>query len=123
MTAIALALCMVVTIVPGIAFAQSYLDITLDRAISVALEKNKDVVSAREDAIKAGLQITEAASAAYPQINGSWTMDRNLKPQVFVISFPDSNGNLQKNRLKVGTDHTMNIGANLTQPILSLIHI
>lgn len=117
MTAIALALCMVVTIVPGIAFAQSYLDITLDRAISVALEKNKDVVSAREDAIKAGLQITEAASAAYPQINGSWTMDRNLKPQVFVISFPDSNGNLQKNRLKVGTDHTMNIGANLTQPI------
>lgn len=108
---------MVLTTFAGNAAAQSYLDITLDRAISVALEKNKDVVSAREDAIKAGLQITEAASAAYPQINGSWNLDKNLKQQVFVISFPDSNGNLQKNRLKVGTDHTVSLGANLTQPI------
>ena len=97
--------------------AESYIDITLDRAISVALEKNKDITNAREDAVKANLQITEAASAAYPAINGQWNLDRTLKQQVFVIEFPDEDGNITKNRLKVGTDHVMTLGASLTQPI------
>lgn len=97
--------------------AESYLDMTLERAISVALEQNKDVTNAKEDAIKASLQITEAASAAYPSINGQWNLDRTLKQQVFVIEFPDEDGNITKNRLKVGTDHVMTLGASLTQPI------
>ena len=97
--------------------AESYLDITLERAISVALEQNKDVTNAKEDAIKANLQITEAASAAYPAINGQWNLDRTLKQQVFVIEFPDEDGIITKNRLKVGTDHVMTLGASLTQPI------
>jgi len=97
--------------------ADGYLDLTLDRAVSVALEKNREIIKAREEVKRAGFQVTEAASAAYPQINGQWTMDRNLKPQVFVIQFPDENGVMRKNRLKVGTDHMMNLGANLTQPI------
>jgi len=86
--------------------ADGYLDLTLDRAVSVALEKNREIIKAREE-----------VKRAYPQINGQWTMDRNLKPQVFVIQFPDENGVMRKNRLKVGTDHMMNLGANLTQPI------
>ena len=97
--------------------AQSYADITLDQAITIALEKNRDITQAREETFRAKFQITEAASGAYHILNGLWTMDRNLKPQVFVIQFPDDQGVLRKNRLKVGTDHTMNIGANLTQPI------
>lgn len=97
--------------------AESYIDMTIDQAVSVALEHNRDIISAREETVRADFQITEAASAAYPQIHGSWGFDKNLKPQVFVISFPDSTGALVKNRLKVGTDHMMNIGASLTQPI------
>jgi outer membrane protein TolC len=45
-------------------------------------------------------------------------MERVIKPMVFVIQFPDPDtGKLVKNRLKVGTDHTMNLGASLTQPL------
>ena len=97
--------------------ADGYLDLTLDRAVSIALGKNREIIKAHDEVKRAGFRVTEAASAAYPQINGQWTMDRNLKPQVFVIQFPDENGVMRKNRLKVGTDHMMNLGANLTQPI------
>ncbi|MFA6473210.1 MAG: TolC family protein, partial [Candidatus Latescibacterota bacterium] len=61
--------------------------------------------------------ITEAKSAAYPQINGSWNYNRNLKPQVFVISMPDSTGKMTQSRLKVGTDNSADLGVNLTQPL------
>ena len=96
---------------------QSYMDLTLDRAITVTIENNRDISNAVEETTKADHQITEATSAAYPQINGSWDYERNLKPMIFVISFPDSTGKMQKSRLKVGTDNTMNLGANLTQPL------
>ena len=91
--------------------------LTEREAVSIALKNNRDIINAREEVQKAGFRITEAASTAYPQINGSWTMSKNLKPQVFVISFPDSAGNLKKNRLKVGTDYNATLGANLTQPL------
>ncbi len=97
--------------------AQSYIDLTLDRAVAIALEKNRDIIKTKDETVRAGFQIIEAASAAFPQINGQWTFERNLKPMVFVIQFPDEDGVMRKNRLKVGTDHIMNLGANLTQPI------
>ena len=93
------------------------MNLTLDNAISVAIENNRDIANAEEETTKANYQITEAASAAFPQINGNWNYERNLKPMVFVITFPDSEGVMRKNRLKVGTDNTMNLGATLTQPI------
>ena len=108
---------LLVSLSAGSADAQDYIDLTLDRAVEIALNQNRDIIQAKEETARADFRITEAASAAYPQVNGSWTFDKNLKPQVFVISFPDSAGRLQKNRLKIGTDHSLNIGANLTQPI------
>ncbi len=99
------------------ASAASYLDLTVDQAVQLAYEKNRDIQDAYEETRRANFQITEAASAAYPQVNGLWEYNKNLKPQVFVIQMPDSSGTLQKSRLKMGTDHTMNLGASLTQPI------
>ena len=101
----------------GTAQTNSYLNLTLDSAIAISLGNNREISKAQEDNIKADFQITEAASAAFPQINGSVDYERNLKPMVFVISIPDEDGVLQKNRLKVGTDNTMNVGASLTQPL------
>ena len=102
----------------GRAHAQNYMNMTLDQAVSVAKEKNRVIINSREDVEKANLQVTEAASAAYPSINGFWDFDKVLKPMVFVIQFPDPDtGKLKKNRLKVGTDHTMGLGATLSQPI------
>ncbi len=91
--------------------------LTVGEAVNVALKSNRDIQQAREEVNRAEYRITEAKSAAYPQVNGSWNADKNLKPQVFVISFPDSDGVLKKSRLKVGTDYTSAIGANLTQPL------
>lgn len=105
--------------VPGVRAQQqeNLVGISVNDAVSIALRNNRDVLNVREETRRAGYRITEAASAAYPQINGSFTLDKNLKPQVFVISFPDSNGVLQQNRLKIGTDYNASLGANLTQPI------
>ena len=95
----------------------SYHQLSIEQAINIALEKNKDIFNAEKETSKADYQIIEAASAALPQINGLWDFEKNLKPQVFVISFPDSEGVLRKNRLKVGTDHRMSLGATMIQPI------
>jgi outer membrane protein len=91
--------------------------LTESEAVAIALKNNRDIINAGEELHRADYRITEAESAAYPQINGSWSVNKNLKPQVFVISFPDSTGQLKKNRLKVGTDYNATLGANLTQPL------
>lgn len=102
---------------PVLAETQAYTEITEDKCIKIALEKNKDIQNAQDETLKADYRIMEAASSAYPQINGMWDYQKTMKPQVFVISFPDSTGKLVKNRLKMGTDHNMNLGATVTQPL------
>jgi outer membrane protein len=94
-----------------------YEGLTIERAVMVALQKNRDLINANDEHRKSDYRITEAISAAYPQVTGNWSYDRNLKPQVFVISFPDSTGKLTQSRLKVGTDNSANLGVNLTQPL------
>ena len=104
----------------GVAHAQStgYLNLTRDDAVRVAITGNRDITNAREDFRRAGLQVSEAAAEAFPQLNGFWNTERVLKPMVFVIEFPNpETGKVEKNRLKVGTDHTMNLGMSLTQTI------
>ena len=71
----------------SMAHAQNYTDMSLEQAISVAEEKNRVIINAREDVEKANFQITEAASAAYPSINGFWDFDKVLKPMVLLSNF------------------------------------
>lgn len=97
--------------------AQTTRVLTIDEAVAVALEKNRDIITAKEEMNKANYRIMEAASGAMPQVNGFWDTQRTLKQQIFVISFPDSTGKLQKNRLKIGTDYSGMLGANLVQPL------
>lgn len=93
------------------------LELTIREAVRVALRNNRDLRQAREEVRRAEYRITEAKSSAYPQVSGSWTIDKTLRPMVFVISFPDSDGVLRKNRLKMGTNYTSSLGASLTQPL------
>lgn len=96
---------------------ESYVGLTQDKAVTVALQKNRDLLNAVDEVQKSNYRISEAASGAFPQITGSWNYNRNLKPQVFVISMPDSTGKLKQSRLKIGTDNSANLGVNLTQPL------
>jgi outer membrane protein TolC len=91
--------------------------LTVQEAVAVALQANRDILQAREEVRRADYRITEARSAAFPQVNGAWSLERVLKPNVFVMSFPDSTGAMRKNRLKMGTDYNSSLGANLTQPL------
>ncbi len=102
----------------GRAQVQSYNNMTLGQAIDIATGNNRDISNARDDARKASLQITEAASAAFPSINGFWDFEKVIKPLIFIIEFPDPvTGKVRKNRLQAGTDHSMGLGASLTQSI------
>jgi len=96
---------------------ESYNQLTLENAIKIALEKNRDIMNAEEETNKAKYRIIEAASGALPQVNGFWDSQKTLKPMIFVIQFPDSTGKMQKSRLKVGTDYNMGLGASLMQPL------
>ena len=96
---------------------ENYHDLTIENAIEIALVKNRDIQNAEEETDKAKYQIIEAASGALPQVHGFWDSQKTLKPMIFVIQFPDSTGKLHKNRLKVGTDYNMGLGASLTQPL------
>lgn len=102
----------------GTVFAQeTYLGVTLEQAVTVALGQNRDVIKAEEELDRADYRIMEATSGALPQINGFWNSEKVLKPMVFVIEFPDSTGTVRKSRLNVGSNYTMNLGASLSQPL------
>ncbi|MEW6753018.1 MAG: TolC family protein [Candidatus Latescibacterota bacterium] len=92
-------------------------NLTARAAVAMALEHNRDLQRAQQETRRAEYRITEARAGALPQLNGSWSFDRTLKPNVFVISFPDSNGVVRKSRLKMGTDYSSSLGAQLVQPL------
>ncbi|MFC1694461.1 TolC family protein [Candidatus Latescibacterota bacterium] len=96
--------------------AESYIDLSLKEAVDVAKGNNRNIAKAREEDFRADFRVTEAASAAYPTLNGFWDFDKVLKPMIFIIEFPDPlTGIKKKNRFKAGTDHSMGLGASLSQ--------
>lgn len=111
------ALLLAAALSPGTAAAQAYINLTVDSAVQIALNRNEDISNAREETVRSGLRVMEATSMAYPHLNGFWDYQRVIKPMVFIIEFPDATGKMKKNRLTAGTDHSMNLGASLNQNI------
>ena len=52
--------------------------LTLEKAIALALEQNRDIMIAAQDRYKADAQETEAWSGALPQLNISGNYTRNV---------------------------------------------
>ncbi len=46
-----------------------YNQLSIEKAIDIALEKNRDIINAEKETNKADYQIIEAASAALPQLS------------------------------------------------------
>ncbi len=112
------ALLFAAALAPGTAAAQAYINLTVDGAVQIALNRNEDISNAREETVRSGLRVMEATSMAFPHLNGFWDYQRVIKPMVFIIEFPDpTTGRMKKNRLTAGTDHSMNVGASLQQNI------
>ncbi|MCP4723501.1 MAG: TolC family protein [bacterium] len=88
--------------------------LTMDRAISLALEKNRDILIAKQAQKKADQQVREARSGAFPRINVANIYTRNIFRPAFFLSF---DGEVQK--IQVGAANAVQSIATLNQTLYS----
>ena len=94
--------------------------LTLDSAISLALEQNRDVMVAQNERYKAEAQINEAWAGALPQITLSGQYVRNILPQVlFLPANTFFNPTDQTQVFALGANNAYSVGANISQPLYS----
>jgi outer membrane protein TolC len=92
--------------------------LTLDRAIALALEQNRDVMVAQNERYKAEAQINEAWAGALPQITLSGQYMRNILPQVlFLPANTFFNPTDQTQVFALGANNAYSLGANIAQPL------
>ncbi len=89
------------------------MDLTLESAIQLGLRNNEEYLKAVREHEKAGLRVTEAQSAALPQIEASLNYVRNWELPTFVIPFGEDG----PQEVKFGTVNNYTAGLTLTQPI------
>jgi outer membrane protein TolC len=110
-----------VIVLSGIASAQEpqKFVLTLDKAISIALEQNRDVLIADQDRNKADAQIAEARSGAFPQLSFSVQYVRNLEVPVLFLPPGPLFGNTTELAFPIGSNNSYQGGLTLTQAIYS----
>ncbi len=92
--------------------------LTLDKAVSLALQKNYDIRLAQLSLEKAGEQVTEAYSGAYPQLNFNGQYTRNLKiPVLFLPPNTPFNPTPNTETFSIGAKNSYNLGISLSQSI------
>jgi outer membrane protein len=99
----------------------SIINLTLDGAITLALENNRDIRLSRLDLKKADEQINEAYADVWPTINASGEYDRNIKlPVLFLPPNTPFNPSSQTQTFSLGAKNSYNVRATLNQTIFSL---
>lgn len=94
--------------------------LTLEQAISLALERNRDVLIAEQDRYKADAQIGEAKSGAFPQVSFSGQYARNVKtPVLFLPPGSPFNTSGSVMTIKLGSDNAYTAGLQLSQTLFS----
>lgn len=93
--------------------------LTLDKAISIALEQNRDVLIAEEDRSRADAQIAETRSGAFPQLSFSAQYIRNLKIPVLFLPPGPLFGNTTELAFPIGSNNSYQGGLTLTQALYS----
>jgi len=95
--------------------------LTLDKAISIALEQNRDVLIAEQDRYKAEAQIAEARSGAFPQLSFSAQYMRNVElPVIFLpANTPPFNPTGSTISFAIGSNNSYQGGLTLTQALYS----
>ncbi len=94
--------------------------LTLEKAVAMAIDHNRDVMIADRDRTKAGAQVTEARSGALPNLSFTGTYFRNIKKQVLFLP-PNTafNPTSQTEVLELGSDNSYAVGAQLSQPLFN----
>ncbi len=110
----------VTLLLSGSATAQDTLHLSLDRAISIALTQNRDVLIADQDRYKADAQIAEARSGAFPQLSFSGQYVRNIKlPVLFLPANSAFNPTPNVQTFPIGSNNSYQWGGQLTQALYS----
>lgn len=92
--------------------------LTLDKAVTLALQKNYDIRLAQLGLEKAGEQITEAYSGAFPQVNFNGQYTRNLKiPVLFLPPNTPFNPTPNTKTFSIGAKNSYNLAVSLSQSI------
>jgi outer membrane protein len=114
-------LSLVVLTLPGFVRAQEKFVLTLDKAISIALEQNRDILIADEDRTKSEAQIAEARSGAFPQLSFSAQYMRNIQlPVIFLPgNSPPLNPSPNTISFEIGSNNSYQGGLTLTQALYS----
>jgi outer membrane protein TolC len=96
------------------------LELTLDKAVSLVLSQNRDVLIADQERFKAESQIREARSGALPQVSVSGSYMRNVsKPVMFLSPNTAFNPTNATQTFEIGSDNSYAMGATISQPIFS----
>jgi outer membrane protein len=99
---------------------QPPLILTLEKAISMALEQNRDILIADQERYKADAQIAEAWSGALPQISITGQYLRNIKkPVLFLGPNTPFNTSNTTETFELGSDNSYQAGAQFSQVLFN----
>jgi len=95
--------------------------LTLDKAMQIALEQNRDVLIADQDRYKADAQVAEARSGAFPHLSFSAQYMRNINlPVIFLpANTPPFNPTSSTISFAIGSNNSYQSGLTLTQALYS----
>jgi outer membrane protein len=95
-------------------------ELTLEKAIALVLEQNRDVLIADQERYKAESQIREARSGAFPQVTVSGNYTRNvLKPVMFLAPNSQLNPTSTTQTFEIGSNNSYAMGASLSQTLFN----
>ena len=94
------------------------LNLTLNQAITIALEKSWDIQIANEDVKKAEEQINEAYANAFPRLEFSGRYIRNIKsPVLFIPANTPFNESDRTLTIELGSKNSYDLGISISQVI------
>ncbi len=95
--------------------AQQVHELSLAQALKIALEKNEDVLKAKNNLAAANSQIREARADALPNISFSGSYTRNLDLPVFF--FPSFTNPGEQQAIRVGSENSYAAMVSVVQPL------
>jgi len=96
------------------------MNLTIDEAVQYALQHNKSLINAKKDVETAKLSFWETASVGLPQVNGSLSLNDNLKLMTNLIPaemFGGPPGTFME--VQFGTQYNTGAGLTLSQLLFS----
>lgn len=100
--------------------SQDTLHLTLEKALHIAHQQNRDIMIAAQERSKAEAQVGEAKSGAYPQITAMGAYTRYIKkPVMFLPPHNMINPTDETMVFEIGSDNAYNAGLQLSQALYS----